>query len=260
MNGGHCAASGHAGADIGRDEELEDAAYEMRRADSLAHTIRAARSRSSWIDDGLSILDSWPESQARDDGRAWLTEARDALGDRNAVLHGVPMRRSDPSCSHPESLRAIRQRLEAAYAGWTSVVLALDLSASVPTIPESASVTGWRHRCQRQPSSYVPTPPILGVWDDHGERDTFPDAGEGESHAGRFRFLDAPKYPANHDALSGVPWADAAVLRSWAPASLVLGCLSPPRSPRAGGPAVGLVERGRPVGAGAHHRRRPQPG
>lgn len=87
-----------------------------------------------WIRRGLLDLDDWPDSPERDALRCWLVEARDALEDRNRVLHSMigvraveaptpedlslfHRRSMTPTALSVAGLRPVRERLDKAW--WT---------------------------------------------------------------------------------------------------------------------------------------------
>jgi hypothetical protein len=103
---------------------------------SPARLLRAPISR--WIDDAEEVLSGWPVSATRDAACRWLGAAREALEERNSVLHSVPV--TGPALEHlpttrkgefsrirltEEDLRAVRQKLADAREGWVEIVQAL---------------------------------------------------------------------------------------------------------------------------------------
>jgi hypothetical protein len=99
----------------------------------------------------LTVLDTWPQSEARDAGRRWLTAAQDDLLGRHSILHATivnmvvrtagggweinpalwlhhvpPKGRADqPVQLVVSELRAMREILIEARRGWTQVIVAL---------------------------------------------------------------------------------------------------------------------------------------
>ena len=117
------------------------AGNEVTRADA-GKQVRAA----------AAVLDTWPQSEARDAGRRWLTAAQDALLGRHSILHATivnlvvrtadnggwefnpalwlqhvpPKGRADqPVQLVVSELRAMREMLVEARRGWTEVIVAL---------------------------------------------------------------------------------------------------------------------------------------
>ncbi|GAA5136785.1 hypothetical protein [Pseudonocardia adelaidensis] len=98
-----------------------------------------------------TVLDAWPQSEARDAGRRWLIAAQDALLGRHSILHAtivkmavrtagggweinpalwlhhVPPkgRAHEPVQLVVSELRAMREILVEARQGWTEVIVAL---------------------------------------------------------------------------------------------------------------------------------------
>jgi hypothetical protein len=129
--------------------KLEDVVYHMGDALGLDSAQMMRAPVSQCVNDTLKVLDSWPESEIRDNARTWFNAARDALNDRNSVLHVIPgvwVTIADDHSVTPrgpvieylgrrggyrrhsmtaEGLRPVRRRLEEARAGWAEIFLAL---------------------------------------------------------------------------------------------------------------------------------------
>ena len=129
---------------------LEDVVPTIRRALGPAPKRLAREPVSVWIKDALKVLSGWPESEVRRTASRWFNVAREALEDRNRVLHSVPVtlitiadgtvtehgqaldhlpRREGESFSRislaEDKLRRVRQKLAAARDGWTEICVAL---------------------------------------------------------------------------------------------------------------------------------------
>jgi hypothetical protein len=70
---------------------LEDVIPTVRRAIGPAPKRLASEPVSVWIKDALDALGHWPESEVRETACRWFTAARQALQERNSVLHSVPV-------------------------------------------------------------------------------------------------------------------------------------------------------------------------
>ncbi len=70
---------------------LEDYAESMCDVVEPTDPRTERRQITSRITDALRLLRTWPVSEARDRGVAWLENARSAIDRRNAILHAVPL-------------------------------------------------------------------------------------------------------------------------------------------------------------------------
>lgn len=102
----------------------------------------------------IEVLDTWPQSEARDAGRRWLVAAQDALSGRHMILHSTIVNMVTPApdggwhidpalwLQHiltrgaagmpveltADELLAVREILVAARRGWTQVIVGLGSS------------------------------------------------------------------------------------------------------------------------------------
>jgi len=129
---------------------LEDVVYNMGDALGLDTAALARMQVSACIKHVLKVLDTWPESETREDARRWFNSAGEALEARNSVLHAVPGvwvtigddhvvtkhgpvledlgRKGRPyqrRWTTEDGLRPVRLQLEEARAGWVEIFLAL---------------------------------------------------------------------------------------------------------------------------------------
>jgi hypothetical protein len=129
---------------------LEDVIGTVRRAIGPTPDRLARAPVSEWIKDALEVLSAWPESGVRDTACEWFRAAQEALEERNAVVHSVPVviyskangeftehgpaldhipRRKDrPFCRIPldvDNLRLVSRKLADARQGWVDICSAL---------------------------------------------------------------------------------------------------------------------------------------
>jgi hypothetical protein len=129
---------------------LEDVVPEVRRAVGPEPDNLARAPAAEWIKDALEVLSAWPASDIRETASRWFSAAREALDERNSVLHSVPVtlitfdsgeitvhgqaldhipRRKDGSFRRisltEDELRRVRLKLADARSGWVDICLAL---------------------------------------------------------------------------------------------------------------------------------------
>ena len=140
---------------------LEDVAYAICRSVKPRHGPFDDFPIGARIDEALDDLArECPEGPDRTRAEGWLTEAKTALGDRNALLHSVPVvgvgdaagdapmldhfpkDKSRPMVRTPlllDTLTPITRRLKAAREGWVQVALApypsSPLNGGTPAMP-----------------------------------------------------------------------------------------------------------------------------
>jgi hypothetical protein len=140
----------HGLAEVGRIAlsaiALEDVAYTVLVREAASRTLRRLPDRGSHRREALDDLArECPLGPDRTRAEAWLAEAKAALGERNAVLHSVPVaglgdaagvapmlyhfpkNKGRPMVRTPlmlESLTPITRRLKAAREGWVEVAVA----------------------------------------------------------------------------------------------------------------------------------------
>jgi hypothetical protein len=131
---------------------LEDVVYTVCRSIQPRHGQFDVHPISDRIREALSDLEKRPDDALRAKAAAWLTEAKAALDERNAVIHSTPVvpfdtsgsaetfQAGDPSLMHfrrnkrndrvltpltVESLQRVRVRLQEARPAWADLAPAL---------------------------------------------------------------------------------------------------------------------------------------
>jgi hypothetical protein len=125
---------------------LDDSAKWLCSSIQPVHPRTDRRPMSERISDALGALKDWPDSPGRDQARAWLIRARQALETRKGLLHATPLvwvgelpdgqsvrqllgempHKRRPYYERPmsvEALSEVRDLLVEAKAGWRDVML-----------------------------------------------------------------------------------------------------------------------------------------